>query len=236
MSHLALSEPEQERSSVRQLKIIVILLAISNIGLGAFSFSCLRAVDRRYSDLIDQTVPTLNELQALTAISVEAMRGTNPALLGGSAQNRTEALANVRAALERDQEMRSRILARNWFSSDANERLNFEEAGQAFRKNAEGLIALIESGQFDEAGKLREASVRPAFERYVKATTKAADLFRQESLRTSDVFTEKTITISKMILGLGSWPVMIVGLFLSITVAFIITVVVGVFVFRRTAA
>src|SRR6266851_3272340 len=127
------SEPEHEKSMLRQLKIIIVVLVLSNIALGGFGFYFLRAIDRKYSDL-------------------------------------------------------------------------------------------IESGRTADASKQREESLRPAFERYLETTTKAADVLEAESLKTSDLFTERTVSMSRIMLGLASWPVMILGIFLLITAVFIIAV------------
>ena len=66
---------------LRQLKLLVVLLIISNIALGAFGFFFLRSIDQKYSALIDQSVPTLAALHKLTIKASEAMRSTNPTLL-----------------------------------------------------------------------------------------------------------------------------------------------------------
>ena len=68
-------------SMLRQLKLLVMVLIISNVALGAYGFYLLRTIDRNYSALIDQSVPILNRLQTLTAGASDAMRSTNPDLL-----------------------------------------------------------------------------------------------------------------------------------------------------------
>jgi hypothetical protein len=52
-----------ENSMLRQLKVLVILLLLSNIALGAFGFYFLRRIDQRYSSLIVQAVPAMNQRQ-----------------------------------------------------------------------------------------------------------------------------------------------------------------------------
>src|SRR6266550_34403 len=87
-------------STVRQLKILVYVLVLSNIALGALGFYFLRTIDRKYSSLIDQMVPTLNDLQTLTAVSVGAMRSTNSTLFAESPQSRAGMVHSARLALE----------------------------------------------------------------------------------------------------------------------------------------
>src|SRR3954467_15643781 len=78
MTPRAFDQPDDRSSTLRRLRILVIALLCSNIGLGLFGFYVLREIDRKYSRLIAETVPSLNELQTITATSIEAMRGTNP--------------------------------------------------------------------------------------------------------------------------------------------------------------
>ena len=233
MSNRVFSEPEHEKSMLRQLKIIIVVLVLSNIALGCFGFYFLRAIDRKYSDLIDRAVPTLNDMQTLTAFSGDAMRATNPVLFGGTTQSRTEAAQRARVALERDRALRNSILKREWLTRDTDERVDFQNAGEDFNRAAAGVIGLHEAGQATDARQRREQSLRPAFNRYVTATTKAADLLEAQSMKTSNLFTARTVSISKIMLGLGSWPVMIMGIFLIITAVFIIAVLLKVFIFRE---
>jgi hypothetical protein len=226
------SEPEHEKSMLRQLKIIIVVLVLSNIALGGFGFYFLRAIDRKYSDLIDRAVPTLNDMQTLTAVSMKAMRTTDPTLFGESPESRSRGIQAARVALERDRDLRMSILKREWLSRDTEERVDFQSAGEVFSRAAAEVIDLLESGRTADASKQREESLRPAFERYLETTTKAADVLEAESLKTSDLFTERTVSISRIMLGLASWPVMILGIFLLITAVFIIAVLLKVFIFR----
>ena len=68
MSQRFSSPVDAQASTVRQLKWLVAILIASNIGLGLFSVYVLREVDRNYSTLVTQAVPSLNELQTLTAL------------------------------------------------------------------------------------------------------------------------------------------------------------------------
>jgi hypothetical protein len=54
-----------------------------------------------------------------------------------------------------------------------------------------------------------------------------------QSLKTSDLFTEKTVSLSRIMLALGSWPVVMMGIFLIVTAVFIIAVLLKVFIFRE---
>jgi hypothetical protein len=215
-------------SILRQLKVLVIALLVSNIGLGVFGFYFLRAVDAKYSTLIKQSVPALNELQTLTAVSVEAMRSTNPDLFG-AVDRRAQMFERARLAIERDRSLRDRALSREWFFDNTDERANFQNAGETFTRAATAVVAVVNSGDLAAAEREREKRLRPAFERYLATTTHAADKLQAHSLRRSDALTARTSHLSKMLIGLAGWPVMFFCLFLLITGVFIIAVLTKVF-------
>ncbi|MEY2486346.1 MAG: hypothetical protein QOH39_1994 [Verrucomicrobiota bacterium] len=236
MSARAFNTPDNYASTLRQLKVLAVALIVSNIALGVFGVYVLRKLDRNYSALITQTVPSLNELQTLTAVSMEAMRTTNPTLFRASPRDRAEPLTRAHLALERDRDLRQHALQREWLVLNVDERRNFEESGDAFTQKASDVIKLLESGDNAGANRLREESLRPAFNRYVTATTKTADVLEAQSLRTSGQLTAQAGSMSHMLLGLAGWPVIIAMLFLMIAILFIMGVLLKVFFSGREAA
>ena len=212
----------RQSATVHRLKMLVVALIISNIVLGVCGVYFLRTVDRKYSILIDQAVPTLNDMQTLTMFVGDAMHSTNLTLFNDSTPNRMEMVQRARTAIERDRQLRNSILKREWLSRNAEERLHFQNAGEAFSQEAEHIASLLESGDTAEAIRRREQSLRPAFNRYVVATTKAADILEAESIRTSDKLTVRTGSMSNMLLGLASWPVILFCILTLVTAVFVI--------------
>ena len=231
----ALIGPDNPNPVLRQLKFLVVILIVSNIALGLFGVYVLHEMDQKYSDLIGQAVPSMNDLQTLTALETDAMRNTNPALFAEPPQGRAEMLKRAHLALERDRDLRKRILKRQALSLRGTERPDFEESGKEFSQKATEIFKLLESGDDAAAGKAREQSLRPAFDRYIAATTKIADVLEEESLRTSRNLTARTGSMSHMMLGLAGWPVMMMGLFFLLAGLFVIGVLVKVVVFRGEA-
>src|SRR4051794_22949760 len=73
---------------LRQFKILVMALTLSNIVLGLFGFLLLREIDQKYSALVSQAVPSLNDLQGLTTTIVQAMHSTNPTVYPDAMEDR----------------------------------------------------------------------------------------------------------------------------------------------------
>ena len=172
-----------------QLKLLVVLLVLSNIGLGAFSFYLLREIDHTYSDLFDRSVPVLNDLQSLTAQAVGAMRNANAA---------QPTSGNVRRAA----------------------------AGEAFTRIGEQVVAEFAADRVSEATRIRDEILRPAFERYLTATTKLSDVVEAASTRVNDAVSARASNFSRILLGIGSWPVILLGGLLLLTLVFVVVLMV----------
>jgi hypothetical protein len=222
---------ESQQAALRQLKILVLILIISNVGLGIFSVYLLRGVDRKYSILINQTVPSISELQTLTAWSIEAMRGTNPVLFQDSTGSAAEIAQHSRSAAEHERDLRGHALQRAWFLQKAAERIALHETGDAFTRESLVVLQLLEAGRKAEALQERETSLRPAFDRYVRCLTTTTDLLEAEGLRSNGRLTEQTGSMSHMMLGVATWPVMVVGLFFLIAMIYVLGVLFKVLVF-----
>jgi len=231
MSGRLFATPESQQAALRQLKIVVLVLIISNVGLGIFSVYLLRAVDRKYSVLINQTVPSINELQTLTASSIDAMRGTNPLLFQNSAAAASATTQRSRTVTEHERDLRNHALQREWLVLKPAERMELKETGEAFTRESLAVLQLFETGRNAEAVQRRDTSLRPIFDRYVRCLTTTADILEAEGLRTSGRLTEQTGSLSHMMLGVATWPVMAVGLFFLAAMIYVAGVLFKVLVF-----
>jgi hypothetical protein len=215
--------------SLRQMKLVVAILIASNLGLGVFSFFLLRKIDRQYSSLIVHSVPVLNDLQTLTAASIDAMRLTNPDLFTPPVGPKKDLPARARAALEKDRAVRARILTQEWLASGGKERATLEQAGSEFSRLSEKALGLLLEAKLEEADRYRETTLRPVFERYITAVTTAADSLNTESARMNEELSGRVGGSTLWILGLASWPMLLTGALLLFVAVFVLVLM---FLFR----
>src|SRR4051812_31380710 len=154
MARPASSGIHDQSATLRQLKLLVIVLVLSNIGLGVFSFYLLRKIDQSYSDLIDRSIPVLNDLQTVTAKAVRAMRGTNPQQLPGDPTGRMENMKNARAAFVEERQLRASLMKAEWLTNDDASRKEFETAGALFARIGDQLLDKLEAGDTVTAARL----------------------------------------------------------------------------------
>lgn len=215
--------PSSNRASarLRLLEKLVLVLIVSNFGLGVFSLYLLNKIDGQYSKLIDESVSQLSAMQTLTARSIEAFRASGRSLLEAPAGARNQAILEGRRTAERDRALRRKILDQSW---PANEqaRLEFQEAGERFSAATAEILRLADSGQMAAASAWRETSVRPAYDRYLNAITAVADALEEETLQSNYDYTTKTGSHSAMVLSLAGWLVIILLGLLLATLVFVL--------------
>lgn len=214
------SSSSHSSSVVRQLKWLVVVLVISNIALGVFSMYALRESDRRYSDLIDHSVPVLDDLQALTAEAAQVMVMTNLGRLESTPK--ADFLGMARSTIVSETTLRGKVLADTWIATDGSERNEIDAAGQAFTAVVTTILTDVEAGRLAEARKGRTTALPPVFERYISAITKAATAVEFKSQQVNDTESQRTSTISTMVLGLASWPILMVLMILLCTAIFVL--------------
>ena len=229
MSKSAFPGSPDHAATLRRMNILVVLLVISNIVTGVLSVYLLRKVDRRYSELIMHSVPVLNDLQTLTAQSTEAMRATNPVFFRDATEKLEPALQLGRASLEADRNLRDKLLKAEWLPETSAKRLEFQQAGEAFTRLGAEVLGLFKAGKSNEAIRVREESLHPAFEKYQRAITKIADLLQDESMVANNDFSAKTSSLSTIVLGVAGWPLIVLMGLLLLTVCFVVVLM---FVFR----
>ncbi len=226
MSRLA-SSPNDQASTLRNLKLLVILLAASNILVGAISVYLLRAVDTRYSELIERTVPALNDLRELMTDTITTMRSTNPILLEKPGANRPGLMEAMHAALTTEQKFRTDLLTGAGLTHQPVDRSSLQKAGEAWENEVIGIIQLYPVSSAAEIAHERETKLRPAFEDYMGAIAKASDSVESIGLTSNKDFTAKTNTLSTIVLGVASWPVLLLLALLLLTVVFVIAMMIA---------
>lgn len=217
---MASSPASRSHSTVRQLKWLVVVLVLSNIAIGAFSVVALRRADARYSELIQRTVPVLNDMQTLTAHAAEAMVATNPSRLRTMPLDAF--LREANAALAEEASDRTHVLKGTWVTEAKAERQELDQAATAFSAAARAVLAVEQTGNVAEATVQRDRELRPAFDRYIIAITKAADVLEAEGRNANDFETKRNSNMSTLMLSFAGWPMIVVAALLVITTLFVL--------------
>lgn len=229
MSKSAFPGSPDHAATLRRMNLLVVLLVVSNIVTGALGFYLLKNLDEKYSELIQRSVPVLNDMQTLTARSTKAMRATDPSIYVGGPDQVAVAAQRAREAIKADQALRESLSRTDWMPDATEKKKALERAGETFSEVSTKVVGILASGRTEEAGRVRENELRPAFEQYQAVITKTADDLQDHSLAASQKFTAGTASSAKLIIGFAGWPVIVLFSLLILTVLFVVVLM---FVFR----
>jgi hypothetical protein len=228
MSKPAIPAPPAHVITIRRMKSLVLLLILSNVATGLFSVYLMRAVDQRYSTLIDRSVPVLNDLRELMTDAVQAMRTTNPTVVGNGGGGPDMVVA-MRTALATAQRFCADMLAKGEFKDEPASGATLGAKSEAFNLASEEVVSQYVAGDPIAANRIREAKLRPAFDQYMAAISGAADAVEARSLAASRDYTNRTKSFSTMVMGMAGWPLLLLMGLLLLTTTFLIVLT---FVFR----
>lgn len=216
-----------QSATARQLKVLVVVLVLSNLGLGLFSVYLLRSLDQAYLNLISHSVPVLADLNEVTVAVASAHRLSGPsALLGQPASARPGAIERARAALVKQRRLTQALLERPGLDFSADKIAALQRDAQQFSSGLADMLALAEKGDVAAAARLRESSLLPAFDDYLATLGRMTDEVEASSQRQSSAATERTERLSRVVLGVASWPVLVLVALLLVTAVFVLVLMV----------
>ena len=205
------ANPLDQRALIGRLKLCVALLVGLCVLFGALCAYLLRSLDRNYADLIDHSVPVINELRALNKQALSAQRGILASLVRVNEPGREDALKGIRVAIAADRKIRARILLQSILQDGSKHALILNHTGEDYDQAATDVVNLLAQGRNSEADKVRHEMARPALNLYLNCIESAANYVENTSQRISDEYTEGTQSQSAILLGLAGLPLFIAG-------------------------
>eukprot|EP01035_Chromulina_nebulosa_P004522 gene4522-6190_t len=120
--------------------------------MGVVSVMLLRSLDQRYTDLINRTVPALNDLRALSADTLQVFRTIGPTALTNLPESkRGEAMQQARTAAITERKSLATTLANPSLSGPSKYGAELPTTGAIFGQQIEEFIRLFEEGKITEA-------------------------------------------------------------------------------------
>jgi hypothetical protein len=222
------SSTEDTSASYRNTDVLLILLVVSNIVLGGLSIYLLRKFDRDFTRLMDRTLPVLHELRSTGRQGSMAYRSLMAAAVTTDPAKRTELIGRAESALALSQQLRLHVLESEIMQERPALAGEFRATGEAYERMAASFIARAKAIASLGVGDAKFDELRPIFENHVTALTDCADFVEQRSQEMSQEFSREVRGRSTLILGLASWPALIV-----VALGGLLAVVVVLFTARR---
>lgn len=215
-----------QSATLRQLKLLVVLLVLSNVGLGVLAFYLLRSTDARYSEILARSIPALSDLRGVSFKLTDLMRSTSLPLLTAAEDQRPQAIRRAQAAIAADRELREKLLLEVWLIESADSRSAIQHAGDNVDSIAARVIEIVQTGKVAEAAKFRDQALRPAFDEYLESIGRAADAVEDASMKANGDISARISNMSAVVLGIAGWPVIVLVGLLVLTAVFVVVLMV----------
>ena len=206
---------------VKRLKLLIGILAVSNLVLGVLSFNFLVALDADYNELIDRSLPTINHLRAMTSESSLIHRSLTFALSAPQPDRRAGYLKVAEQALAKEEKHVRDVTPVLDAELGAETVARLKKAHELYSARSSALMALLREGKPQEAGD-RVREMREALDAFMTTVANIADTFAQRSQDEGDLVSANVRKHGTIVLGLGGWPLVVAA-----TLAGLIVVVLG---------
>ena len=206
---------------VKRLRLLIGILAVSNLVLGVLSFRFLVTLDADYNELIDRSLPTINHLRGMTSESSVAHRSLTFALSAQQPERQAGYLKTSEQALGKEERHIRDVTPVLDAELGAETVARLKKAHDLYYAQSSALVTLLRDGKRQEAGD-RVREMRDALDAFMTTVADIADAFAQRSQDEGDLVSASVRKHGTIVLGLGGWPLAIAG-----ALTFLIVIVLG---------
>lgn len=199
---------EQTDMASRQMRFIatgLVALLVSNLVLGLLSFVFIRDIDQRYGQLLDRSLPVLNEVRSLSWEVTQVQRSINR-FPQYDTPGRTILLAHREMAMARASELLNSIKGRELANQfvDPLQRLNDAQA-EIMSASAQW-FETIQAGDLATAQQINRTQVQPAYERHARILEQLAVLIEKNGTETNIAVSADAVRSGAIVLAIATWP------------------------------
>jgi hypothetical protein len=201
-------QPAQARN-LRRLRILAVILIVSNVAIGGIGVHTIRRLDREYSLLIDSSVPVLDEIRGIGRQTGLLFRMTVTALVATDPAARSAALQSAREAQTECRKLRAAVQGADFIQGDPELVRKYAAAGKEYDAVIDDLLPRITAEDTVEQERRRVGSLLGAYDRLsiLNETISATLASRSEELNTR--YSMDSNRESKLLLGLAGWPILL---------------------------
>lgn len=190
---------------------LLVALLCSNFTVGAIGLYSMRQLDRNYAQLVEQGLPTLNALRALTRELGVVQRTSLRAAIAVTSEDRAEQLGRLSRARAEIGAQLGAMPVDPIFSS-AEDRQELREAASRYDSTVERFLTLLASGQEAEAVRVQREVMRPAYDELLEDLDEAAEHALRAGSMLSRQYADNTRSFTRLLVVLSGWPIAIIGL------------------------
>ncbi|MEO8445153.1 MAG: hypothetical protein ABI567_09130 [Gammaproteobacteria bacterium] len=194
-------------ANVKYFAVALVALLASNLVIGVLSFSFIQQLDNRYGQLLNNSLPLLNQVRALSWEVTQVQRSINRYPQFDEA-GRKDLMARRARSSVRASELLNLILNRD-LSAPLREPLEALEADQAEIMAASARWeGFIRSGDLLAAQATNLSAVQPAYEAHAKVLEDLAGRIEKNGTAMNDAYSADASRSGIIVLAVAAWPFM----------------------------
>ena len=203
--------------NLRRLRMFVVILAISNVGLGLFSVLALKKVDQEYSFLIGSSVPLLNELRATDRDASKLYLAVIAGLVTRDPVKCENAIQQAGHYLENGNHDRTRVVVANLLRQNPALAAELQSSGEAYERSVRALLPRVTPENTADAERDRVEELQRVYNRYAAAMRNVSAFVTNSAEAASSNYSSETWHRSLLVLGFAGWPVMLAVAIVALT-------------------
>jgi hypothetical protein len=204
--------------NLRRLRMFVVVLAISNVGLGLFSVLALKKLDQEYSYLIGSSVPLLNELRATDRDASKLYLAIIAGLVTRDPVKCDNALKQAAYYLEHGSLDRTQVTLANLLKQNPALATELRGAGEAYERSVRALLPRVTPENTADAERDRVEDLQRVYNRYAAAMRDVSVFVTNSAEASSSNYSSETWRRSLLVLGFAGWPVILAIAIVALTV------------------
>lgn len=202
---------------MRFIAVAVVALLVSNLLLGVVSFMFIRDIDQRYGQLLDISLPVLNEVRSLSWEVTQVQRSINryPQY---DPPGRNELLAKRGMATVRAAELLDKIKGRDLAEPLMDPLGKLEQTQATVMTASARWLEAVESGDLARAQQINLTSLQPAYERHARELEQLAVLIEKTGAEANVAVSADAFKSRAIVMAIATWPLMAALLALALGV------------------
>jgi hypothetical protein len=223
-----ISNLSQQAGALRNLKFLVVLLVVSNLAVGIVSVYLLHVVDQRYSELVENSAPALNDLVQLMSAVEQTESVTASALPLATATARADALRAAQTGLALEERSAGYLFSgADLAGVEPTLRADLKAAGEKHRAAVASYIRTYAAEQLESGSRPPQESILRSFKDYTDSISRTAKAISELSDRYNTDYTNKTNRLSRIVVAIASWPILVLVALLLLTAVFVIAMMIA---------
>ncbi len=194
-------------ANIKYFAVALVALLASNLVIGVLSFSFIQQLDNRYGQLLNNSLPLLNQVRTLSWEVTQVQRSINRYPQFDEA-GRKDLMARRARSSVRASELLNLILNRD-LPAPLREPLEALEADQAEIMAASARWeGFIRSGDLLAAQATNLSAVQPAYEAHAKVLEDLAGRIEKNGTAMNDAYSADASRSGIIVLAIAAWPFM----------------------------